>query len=120
MINNITTFFKENKNIAICFILEDIDYYVETTKQVLLYKILDMFTTIKDIKLVFIATSVKMDITNSFEKRIKSRFSHRQLFFYKQSLNDFYNSIDHIINGMLFNNCDPDQRQRYHLIQHIF
>jgi len=35
-----------------------------------------MFGQIK-IKFVFIATSVKLDIADSFEKRIKSRFSHR-------------------------------------------
>ena len=71
-----------------CFILEDIDYYVETTKQVLLYKILDMFGYLK-IKFVFIATSVKIDISDSFEKRIKSRFSHRMILFYEQSIKEF-------------------------------
>ena len=29
------------------------------------------------IKFVFIATSMKVDIVDSFEKRVKSRFSHR-------------------------------------------
>lgn len=43
MVETMKTFFEENKNVVVLFILEDIDYYVETTKQVLLYKILDMF-----------------------------------------------------------------------------
>lgn len=58
------------------FILEDIDYYIESTKQMILYKILDMLQYCK-IPFVFIATSQKVDIVDSFEKRIKSRFSHR-------------------------------------------
>ena len=34
------------------------------------------------IKFVFIATSMKVDIVDQFEKRIKSRFSHRQILLY--------------------------------------
>jgi origin recognition complex subunit 4 len=67
--------------VVILFILEDIDFYIENTKQVLLYKILDMFQQIQ-IKFVFLATSQKMDVVDGFEKRIKSRFSHRQILFY--------------------------------------
>lgn len=88
MINHIQEYFNKNPNTSVCFILEDIDYYVETTKQVLLYKILDMFGYLK-IKFVFIATSVKIDISDSFEKRIKSRFSHRMILFYEQSIKEF-------------------------------
>ena len=82
MVNHIKEYFELNPNISVCFILEDIDYYVETTKQLLLYKILDMFGYLK-VKFVFIATSVKVDIVDSFEKRIKSRFSHRMILFYE-------------------------------------
>jgi Cdc6-like AAA superfamily ATPase len=82
MMNYIKEYFDNNPNMSVCFILEDIDYYVETTKQVLLYKILDMFGYLK-VKFVFIATSVKIDIADSFEKRIKSRFSHRMILFYE-------------------------------------
>ena len=37
------------------------------------------------IKFVFVATSMKVDVVDSFEKRIKSRFSHRQVLLYEQS-----------------------------------
>lgn len=47
----------------------------------MLYKILDMLQY-ASIPFVFIATSQKVDIVDSFEKRIKSRFSHRQILFY--------------------------------------
>ena len=82
MMEHIKEYFITNSHIAVCFILEDIDYYVENTKQVLLYKILDMFGYLQ-MKFVFIATSVKLDIADSFEKRIKSRFSHRMILFYE-------------------------------------
>ena len=61
---------------CLLFIMEDIDYYIESTKQIVLYKILDMLQYC-NIPFVFIATSQKVDIVDSFEKRIKSRFSHR-------------------------------------------
>ena len=70
------------------FLFEDIDYYVETTKQVLLYKILDMLTYVK-IKFVLLATSMKLDVADSFEKRIKSRFSHRQVLLYSLEMKKF-------------------------------
>jgi len=85
MIDSIKRYFQENPNQAVLFVLEDIDYYVETTKQLLLYKILDMFGYLSadmGVKFVFLATSVKHDIVDSFEKRIKSRFSHRMVLFY--------------------------------------
>jgi len=65
---------------------------VETTKQVLLYKILDMLQTIK-IKFVFIATSMKHDTVDGFEKRIKSRFSHRQELLYDEPFDLFINQL---------------------------
>ncbi len=44
MVESIKDYFEKRQNQAVLFVLEDIDYYVETTKQLLLYKILDMFT----------------------------------------------------------------------------
>ena len=40
--NKVTEYFKSDPNLSILFVFEDIDYYVETTRQVMLYKILDM------------------------------------------------------------------------------
>ena len=100
MINHIKSYFEKHPNTSVCFILEDIDYYVETTKQVLLYKILDMFGYLKG-KFVFIATSVKMDIADSFEKRIKSRFSHRMILFYEQSIEEFKSNLQEVFSDLL-------------------
>ncbi|CAI2364249.1 unnamed protein product [Moneuplotes crassus] len=62
-------YFKQFPNIAVLFILENVEYYVENSKQSLLYKILDMLQYAK-IKFVFIATSQRVNIIDSFEKRI--------------------------------------------------
>ena len=78
------------------FILEDIDFYIEQTKQILLYKILDMLQYC-NIPFVFLATSQKVDIVDSFEKRIKSRFSHRQILFYQESYADFEGAVNKLI-----------------------
>ena len=44
-------------------------------------------------KFVFIATSMKIDVVDSFEKRIKSRFSHRQVLLYEQDCTSIKNEI---------------------------
>lgn len=41
---------------SLLFILEDIDFYIESTKQMMLYRILDMLQYAK-IPFVFVATS---------------------------------------------------------------
>ena len=79
--NRVQEFFQENKDLSILFVAEDIEYYVETTRQIMLYKILDMLQHCQ-IRFVFLCTSMKLDIADSFEKRIKSRFSHRQVLLY--------------------------------------
>ena len=105
MMNYISEYFELNPGINVLFILEDVDYYVETTKQVLLYKILDMFQYLK-IKFVFIATSIKVDIVDSFEKRIKSRFSHRMVLFYQQTMESFETNLQDIFNKIMNERID--------------
>ena len=81
-------YFQEQPGLSVLFIFEDIDYYVETTKQYMLYKILDLLASM-EIKCVFIGTSMKLDVVDSFEKRIKSRFSQRTELMYHISLDLF-------------------------------
>ena len=92
MINEVQEYFKEQKNLCIVFVLEDIDFYIEWSKQHMLYKILDMLGYAQ-IPFVFIATSQKVDIIDSFEKRIKSRFSQRQIYFYDDDFKAFQDII---------------------------
>ena len=42
MITEVQNWFKEHATCSLLFVFEDIDYYLAETKQVLLYKILDM------------------------------------------------------------------------------
>ena len=42
MITQIQDYFTEHPEVSLLFIFEDIDFYINETKQVLLYKILDM------------------------------------------------------------------------------
>tara|TARA_B110000285_G_C15093834_1_gene600710 strand:+ start:917 stop:1087 length:171 start_codon:yes stop_codon:yes gene_type:complete len=56
MIDEVQKFFQEQEDLCLVFILEDIDYYIESTKQMMLYKILDMLQYCK-IPFVFLATS---------------------------------------------------------------
>ena len=58
----------------------------------MLYKILDLLQHAQ-IKFVFLATSMKHDVADSFEKRIKSRFSHKQVLFYDLSLDLFKKQV---------------------------
>jgi len=93
-IDMVQQFFKEdeNKGLSIAFILEDIDFYIETSKQIVLYKILDMLGHCS-IPFVFVATSQKLNIIESFEKRIKSRFSYKQIFFYNEDIDQFRRAV---------------------------
>lgn len=56
MIEHVQEYFKTQNNMCLLFILEDIDFYIETTKQMMLYRILDMLQYAK-IPFVFVATS---------------------------------------------------------------
>lgn len=114
MVDSIREYFERKQNQAVLFVLEDIDYYVETTKQLLLYKILDMFTYLSqdwNVRFVFLATSVKVDIVDSFEKRIKSRFSHRLVLFYDQQLSKFNEQLQSIFNQQLAQATSDYQRK---------
>lgn len=60
-----------------------------------------MFTTLSQdsgVRFVFLATSVKVDIVDSFEKRIKSRFSHRMVLFYEQTIELYKENLQILFN----------------------
>lgn len=56
MIETVAEMFKQNSNLCVIFVLEEVDHYIETTRQTMLYKILDMLQYAK-IPFVFLATS---------------------------------------------------------------
>ena len=65
----------------------------------MLYKILDMLQHCQ-IKFVFLCTSMKLDIADSFEKRIKSRFSHRQVLLYGLDLEIFKKNLGDLVRNL--------------------
>ena len=44
MEQKVVEFFQQNEALSVLFIFEDIEYYVESTKQLMLYKILDLLS----------------------------------------------------------------------------
>lgn len=70
-------------------------------------------------KFVFIVTSIKMDIADSFEKRIKSRFSHRQIMFYEQSMESFNLAVKNIFNSHLLLSTGT-ARKAYKLLDGLY
>jgi hypothetical protein len=65
-----------------------------------------------NIPFVFLATSQKVDIVDSFEKRIKSRFSHRQILFYNESFQDFEAAVNKLVEEQFL---QPLERSYSHL-----
>lgn len=81
MYAKVREYFAENPNLTVLFIFEDIDHYVETTKQHMLYSLLNLLAECF-IPVVFLSSSMKFDVIDNFEKRIKSRCSHRTALLY--------------------------------------
>ena len=77
----------------------------------MLYKILDMLQY-ASIPFVFIATSQKVDIVDSFEKRIKSRFSHRQILFYEDRFDEYIKLLRSFIDDRIHSLVQTGVKQR--------
>ena len=56
LIEQVSDLFKSRKDLCVVFIIEEFEHYIETSKQIMLYKILDMLTQ-ATIPFVFIGTS---------------------------------------------------------------
>lgn len=88
MYAKVQEFFKNNSEVVLLFIFEDIDHYVETTKQLMLYTIFNLLTECQ-VPVVFLCSSMRYDVIDSFEKRIKSRCSLLSVLLYNQSIDTF-------------------------------
>jgi hypothetical protein len=99
MITEIQNFFEANKDVCLLLIFEDIDFYIQETKQGALYKILDMLQYCQT-KFVFIAATMKHNIVDLFEKRIKSRFSHRNVLCYDVELDKFTQLLSQLFESL--------------------
>jgi len=79
---------------AVVIILEKFEYFCSKERQTLLYNLFDIAQE-SGVRLSIIGTSAKMDVMDSLEKRIKSRFSMRHLIVSKPT------RIDDLINILL-------------------
>mmetsp|Transcript_1702 Transcript_1702/g.1806 ORF Transcript_1702/g.1806 Transcript_1702/m.1806 type:complete len:442 (-) Transcript_1702:504-1829(-) len=78
----------ERENHIYFFILEEVDQWAQgQRKQNLLYSFFNMIQTSSG-KILLIGTTTHLDITENLEKRIKSRFSNRQVLFLDYSFED--------------------------------
>jgi Cdc6-like AAA superfamily ATPase len=73
---------------ALIFILDEFDSFaVSHKKQMLLYTLLDLQQS-GEVKMLVIGLTERLDIADQLEKRVKSRFSNRQIYIPPLSMND--------------------------------
>jgi CRISPR/Cas system CSM-associated protein Csm2 small subunit len=62
---------------------------------------------------------VKVDIVDSFEKRIKSRFSHRMTLFYEQTLEKFMENLISVFNELLQKADNDYKREQINILRGV-
>ncbi|KAI8921952.1 origin recognition complex subunit 4 C-terminus-domain-containing protein [Powellomyces hirtus] len=73
----------------VVFVLEDIDLFAQHPKQALLYNLFDVCQSSQN-PLAVVGLTTRIDFVDLLEKRVKSRFSHRQVCLYPpESFTDF-------------------------------
>ena len=79
------------------FILDEFQEFATRSKQTLLYTLLDILQS-GETQMAVVGLTEKIDVVESLEKRIQSRFSHRQIFIPPIS---FENKLDVIKSRLL-------------------
>jgi origin recognition complex subunit 4 len=65
-------------HLPVIFVLDEFDKFAERSKQKLLYNLFDLMQQ-PSVQIAVVGITSKIDTTELLEKRIKSRFSHRQI-----------------------------------------
>ncbi|KAI8070482.1 origin recognition complex subunit 4 C-terminus-domain-containing protein [Gongronella butleri] len=71
----------DKSTLPIIFVLEEFDLFAQHPKQSLLYTLFDTTQSAQN-PMAVIGLSCRIDTLNLLEKRVKSRFSHRQFYLY--------------------------------------
>ncbi|ORX53117.1 origin recognition complex, subunit 4 [Hesseltinella vesiculosa] len=71
----------DRSTLPLVFILEEFDLFAQHPKQSLLYTLFDATQSAQN-PMAVIGLSCRIDALNLLEKRVKSRFSHRQIYLY--------------------------------------
>jgi hypothetical protein len=78
---------------AVVFILDEFDHFVTHPRQTLLYNLFDIAQA-KKAPIAVLGLTCKVDVVDSLEKRVKSRFSHRTVHLkLPSSLDDFWEIV---------------------------
>lgn len=86
---------KESK--PIMFVLDEFDLFTKHKSQLLLYTLLNTIQTSKN-PMCLIGSTCRLDVLDLLEKRIKSRFSHRQIYLLNEyTFDDYCNLAKEII-----------------------
>lgn len=80
------------KSKSVIFILEEFDLFCAHHNQTLLYNLFDVSQSAQA-PLCVLGTTCRLDVIELLEKRVKSRFSHRQVFIFPNS-EDFEHSVE--------------------------
>lgn len=72
------------KSKSVIFILEEFDLFCEHTNQTLIYNLFDISQS-PQTPICVIGSTRRYDVIELLEKRVKSRFSHRQVFLFNDS-----------------------------------
>mmetsp|Transcript_51761 Transcript_51761/g.86025 ORF Transcript_51761/g.86025 Transcript_51761/m.86025 type:complete len:572 (+) Transcript_51761:160-1875(+) len=64
----------------IIFVLEEFDLFAQRRKQILIYNLLDLFHS-HQARIALVGLTCRLDACELMEKRVRSRFSHRQINF---------------------------------------
>lgn len=78
----------KSKSKSIVFILEEFDLFCAHQNQTLLYNLFDVAQSAQA-PICVIGLTCRLDVIELLEKRVKSRFSHRQFFIFPEGTNSF-------------------------------
>ena len=89
---------KSRTSRPIVFLLEDFELFCLHHNQTLLYNLFDIAQT-KAAPIIVVGVSPHFDVVESLEKRVKSRFNHRQLIMLPhQTFDQYYDAVKEILN----------------------
>jgi origin recognition complex subunit 4 len=88
---------------AVIFVMDEFDLFAQHPRQTLLYNLFDIAQSRKA-PIAVLGLTTRIDVTNSLEKRVKSRFSHRYVHL---SLAKSFTAFQEICKGCLL--IQPDQ-----------
>lgn len=87
----------------IILVLDNLDKFAGHDKQLLLYNLFDLCQS-GSTPMAVVGTTRRLDAIEMFEKRVKSRFSHRTLHFYPRATQE---SVDQVCKAYLDLECAP-------------